>query len=60
MYSILVALMAGKAEVMYDPGVVLPQVIASAIDALGYGATILDEVGAGSGKLELLVSACGC
>ncbi|OBS65087.1 hypothetical protein A6R68_06364, partial [Neotoma lepida] len=39
-YSVLVALMAGKAEVRYNPAVIQPPVIAEFIRELGFGATV--------------------
>nr|XP_021484700.1 copper-transporting ATPase 1-like [Meriones unguiculatus] len=55
-YSVLVALMAGKAEVRYNPAVIQPPVIAEFIQELGFGAIVLENAGEGDGILELVVS----
>jgi len=39
---VLVALMAQKAEVKYDPAYIMPSQIANKITALGYSATVLE------------------
>lgn len=55
-YSVLVALMAGKAEVRYNPAVVQPAMIAEFIRDLGFGATVIESASEGDGVLELVVS----
>lgn len=55
-HSILVALMAGKAEVRYNPAVIHPAAIAELIRELGFGATVMENCGEGDGILELVVS----
>lgn len=55
-YSVLVALMAGKAEVRYNPAVIQPRVIAELIRELGFGAIVMENAGEGNGILELVVS----
>ena len=42
--SVLVALMAGKAEVLYDPSTVQPARISSEISKLGFPCSVLEEV----------------
>ena len=42
--SVLVALMAGKAEVQYDPSTVQPARISAEISKLGFPCTVLEEV----------------
>ena len=43
--SVLVALMAGKAEVVYEPSVVQPARIAAEISSLGFPASVLEDTG---------------
>ncbi|XP_043913679.1 copper-transporting ATPase 1 [Protopterus annectens] len=52
-YSVLVALMAGKAEVRYKSSVVQPNKIAELIQELGFGATVLENYEGANGSLEL-------
>uniref|UniRef100_A0A667HY13 Copper-transporting ATPase 1 n=1 Tax=Lynx canadensis TaxID=61383 RepID=A0A667HY13_LYNCA len=59
-YSVLVALMAGKAEVRYNPAVIQPPVIAEFIRELGFGATMIENAGEGDGVLELVVRGMTC
>ncbi|XP_057573867.1 copper-transporting ATPase 1 isoform X2 [Hippopotamus amphibius kiboko] len=59
-YSVLVALMAGKAEVRYNPAVIQPPVIAELIRELGFGATVIENAGEGDGVLELVVRGMTC
>ncbi|XP_050166501.1 copper-transporting ATPase 1 [Myiozetetes cayanensis] len=59
-HSILVALMAGKAEVRYNPAVTHPSAIAELIRELGFGATVMENCGEGDGILELVVRGMTC
>ncbi|XP_009950532.1 PREDICTED: copper-transporting ATPase 1 [Leptosomus discolor] len=59
-HSILVALMAGKAEVRYNPAVIHPSAIAELIRELGFGATVMENCGEGDGVLELVVRGMTC
>lgn len=59
-YSVLVALMAGKAEVRYNPSIIQPVAIAELIRELGFGATVLENCGEGDGILELVVRGMTC
>ena len=43
MHSILVALLAGKAEVQYDPSVLLPSQVAGHITDLGFPSELLEN-----------------
>ena len=53
-HHILVALMAAKAEVQFDPARVLPNQIANSITDLGFPSTVIeDETGAGTIELEV-------
>ena len=54
-HSVLVALMAAKAEVEFDPARVLPSQIANSITELGFPSTIIEEE-SGAGKVELEVT----
>uniref|UniRef100_A0A452V141 Copper-transporting ATPase 1 n=1 Tax=Ursus maritimus TaxID=29073 RepID=A0A452V141_URSMA len=57
-YSVLVALMAGKAEVRYNPAVIQPPVIAEFIRELGFGATMIEN--ADEGDEVLLTGGMTC
>ncbi|KAL2768522.1 copper-transporting ATPase 1 isoform 2 [Daubentonia madagascariensis] len=59
-YSVLVALMAGKAEVRYNPTVIQPPIIAEFIRELGFGATVIENADEGDGVLELVVRGMTC
>ncbi|XP_054851978.1 copper-transporting ATPase 1 [Eublepharis macularius] len=59
-HSVLVALMAGKAEVRYDPSIIQPSVVAELIRELGFGATVLENYDEGDGILELVVRGMTC
>ncbi|XP_029463504.1 copper-transporting ATPase 1 isoform X2 [Rhinatrema bivittatum] len=59
-YSVLVALMAGKAEVRFDPAVIRPPAVAELIQELGFGATVLENYNEGNGVLELVVRGMSC
>lgn len=54
--SVLVALMAGKAEVKYDPGLLDPPQIVQLISRLGFGASVMEESTVQDGVLDLSVS----
>jgi len=54
--AVLVALMAQKAEVKYDPAYILPSQIANHITAIGYEATVLDDEVLGQNTVEVHVS----
>ncbi|XP_038306272.1 copper-transporting ATPase 1 isoform X2 [Canis lupus familiaris] len=59
-YSVLVALMAGKAEVRYNPVVIQPPMIAEFIRELGFGATMIENADEVDGVLELVVRGMTC
>lgn len=48
--------MAAKAEVRYDPSMVLPEQVASSITELGFPTSVMEESGAGQGEVDLEVS----
>lgn len=54
--SVLVALMAGKAEVKYNPEVIQPLEIARLVQDLGFEATVMEDYTGTDGDLELIVS----
>ncbi|XP_045555219.1 copper-transporting ATPase 2 isoform X1 [Salmo salar] len=58
--SVLVALMAGKAEVKYDPGIVDAKRITQLIEGLGFGATLIEDNAVMDGKLDLSVTGMTC
>ncbi|XP_038630459.1 copper-transporting ATPase 1 isoform X1 [Scyliorhinus canicula] len=59
-YSVLVGLMAGKAEVRYNPRIVKPPDIAELIKELGFGASVLENYDGSDGQLELVVRGMTC
>ncbi|OCT67395.1 copper-transporting ATPase 1 [Xenopus laevis] len=59
-YSVLVALMAGKAEVRFNPEVLQPSGIAELIQELGFEASVLENYDDETGILELLVRGMTC
>uniref|UniRef100_A0A0P4WHT0 P-type Cu(+) transporter n=1 Tax=Scylla olivacea TaxID=85551 RepID=A0A0P4WHT0_SCYOL len=59
-HSILVALMAAKAEVRYDPSVVLPEQVANSISELGFPSSVMEESGAGQGEVDLNIGGMTC
>ncbi|XP_036913481.1 copper-transporting ATPase 2 isoform X2 [Sturnira hondurensis] len=58
--SVLVALMAGKAEVKYNPEVIQPLEIAGLIEDLGFEAAVLEDYRGSDGDVELLVTGMTC
>ncbi|XP_072118940.1 copper-transporting ATPase 2-like isoform X4 [Mobula birostris] len=58
-HSILVALMAGKAEVKYNPDIIQPTAIAELIKDLGFGATVIEDMSS-AGNLELSITGMNC
>lgn len=52
----LVALMAGKAEIKYKPEFIQPLEIAQLIQNLGFEATVIEDHAEAEGNVELLVS----
>uniref|UniRef100_A0A8C3U6C2 Copper-transporting ATPase 2 n=1 Tax=Catharus ustulatus TaxID=91951 RepID=A0A8C3U6C2_CATUS len=53
--SVLVALMAGKADIKYKPDLIQPLEIAQLIQNLGFEATIMENNAETEGQVELLV-----
>ncbi|XP_077995820.1 copper-transporting ATPase 1-like isoform X2 [Glandiceps talaboti] len=58
--NVLVALMAGKAEVKYNPELVTPLQIAEMIEDMGFDANVIDDDEANTGTLELLILGMSC
>ncbi|KAI4899201.1 hypothetical protein NFI96_023593 [Prochilodus magdalenae] len=58
--SVLVALMASKAEVRYNPSVIDPLRIAECIKELGFTATVMENYDGSDGSLELVVRGMTC
>lgn len=55
-YSVLVALMASKAEVRYNPELIDPGKIAECVKELGFTASVMENYEGSDGNLELVVS----
>ncbi|EPQ14370.1 Copper-transporting ATPase 2 [Myotis brandtii] len=58
--SVLVALMAGKAEVKYNPEVIQPLEIAQLIQDLGFGAAVMEDYTGSDGDIELIITGMTC
>ncbi|NXD24341.1 ATP7B ATPase, partial [Spelaeornis formosus] len=58
--SVLVALMAGKAEIRYKPELIQPLEIAQLIQNLGFEATIMENNAETDGQVELLITGMTC
>ncbi|KFM02290.1 Copper-transporting ATPase 2, partial [Aptenodytes forsteri] len=58
--SVLVALMAGKAEIKYKPEFIQPLEIAQLIQNLGFEATIIEDHAESEGNVELLITGMTC
>jgi len=54
--TVLVALMAQKAEVKYYPEYIMPSQIANHVTAIGYEAAVLDDEVQGQSTVEVHVS----
>uniref|UniRef100_A0A4W5RNF6 P-type Cu(+) transporter n=1 Tax=Hucho hucho TaxID=62062 RepID=A0A4W5RNF6_9TELE len=59
-YSVLVALMASKAEVRYNPEVMDPLKIAEYVRELGFTASVMENYEGSDGSLELVVGGMTC
>ena len=54
-HSIVVALLAEKADVLYDPDEISPEAIVHEIEGLGYSASVMEDFGVNAGKVVLIV-----
>ena len=54
-HSVLVALLASRAEVKYDPSFLLPSQIASHITKLGFQAEVLETAARGTETIDVHV-----
>ena len=54
--SVLVGLMAQRAEVKYDKNSITPDKIVEHVKALGFGCNVMDQVGQGEGCVNIIVS----
>ena len=54
-HTVLVSLMAEKAEIKYDPACILPNQIASKVGELGYNSTVMETETAGQATLDIYV-----
>ncbi|XP_076147849.1 copper-transporting ATPase 1 [Alosa pseudoharengus] len=59
-HSVLVALMASKAEVRFNPSVIDPLKIAECIRELGFTASVMENYDGSDGSLELVVRGMTC
>ncbi|KAK5638149.1 hypothetical protein RI129_012444 [Pyrocoelia pectoralis] len=59
-YNILVALLAARAEVTYDPACVTPMEIAASISDLGFMSSVLQQAGAGESEIDLQITGMTC
>uniref|UniRef100_A0A669R479 Copper-transporting ATPase 2 n=1 Tax=Phasianus colchicus TaxID=9054 RepID=A0A669R479_PHACC len=58
--SVLVALMAGKAEIKYKPDFIQPLEIAQLIQNLGFEASVIEDHSETEGNVELLITGMTC
>ncbi|XP_047210714.1 copper-transporting ATPase 2 isoform X2 [Girardinichthys multiradiatus] len=58
--SVLVSLMAGKAEVKYDPNLLDPAGVTQFIEDIGFGAKLLEDNAVTHGKLDLQIIGMTC
>ncbi|XP_006632691.2 copper-transporting ATPase 1 [Lepisosteus oculatus] len=59
-YSVLVALMAGKAEVRFNPEVIDPPEIAELIKDMGFTASVIENYDESDGSVELVIKGMTC
>jgi Cu+-exporting ATPase len=54
--TVLVSLMAQKAEIKYDPAYIMPEQIAHKVTEMGFASSVMESETAGQGTVELQVS----
>lgn len=54
--SVLVGLLAQKAEVKFDKNKITPDEIVCHVKSLGFGCDLMDKVGQGQGTVDIIVS----
>lgn len=59
-HNVLVALLAARAEVTYDPALISPMEIAASISDLGFASSVLQQSGAGESEVDLQISGMTC
>ncbi|XP_033949045.1 copper-transporting ATPase 1 isoform X2 [Pseudochaenichthys georgianus] len=59
-HSVLVALMASKAEVRYNPDLIDPVKIAECVEELGFSASVMENYEGSDGNLEFVVRGMTC
>lgn len=59
-HGVLVALLAAKAEVTYDPKTITPQAIAESITDLGFPTTVINDLDTGKGQVEVTIGNMVC
>uniref|UniRef100_A0A8C5H2T0 P-type Cu(+) transporter n=1 Tax=Gouania willdenowi TaxID=441366 RepID=A0A8C5H2T0_GOUWI len=59
-HAVLVALMASKAEVRYNPDIIDPLKIAECVKELGFTASVMENYEGSDGNLELVVRGMTC
>ena len=57
-HSVLVSLMAEKAEVKYDAAYIMPSQIANTLTELGFPSKVIDNENVGDGIVEIKVMDC--
>ena len=55
-HSIVIALLAAKADVKYDSSQISAQELANSISELGFPTSVIDEGGSGEGSIEVMVN----
>ncbi|KAM8871457.1 LOW QUALITY PROTEIN: copper-transporting ATPase 2-like [Synchiropus picturatus] len=58
--GVLVSLMAGKAEVKYDPDILSSLVVTQMIEDMGFGAKLFEDSSETNGKLDLTIKGMTC
>nr|XP_022920437.1 copper-transporting ATPase 1 isoform X2 [Onthophagus taurus] len=59
-HKILIALLAARAEIQYDPNLIDPNELAASITDLGFPASVLQQSGLGESELTLKITGMTC